>query len=344
MNTVARNPKQREVRTPVFHPRFSAFGVLSFVLICVHLWFLPAVSHTQEEEVVANLATGRVVICVTRDGIVVATLENRSEPDARAPVAVELSGYRLGVLLGAAEWLQPGTGQPPVRLERELSRLFNQVSAGKPRAGEEASDIKGLGLALLDVLRPLAARLHRKIELPEDEPLLELLLLGYVPDYGPEVWRLQYRIEQQPLRGEYWRTRVLQPRYVQLYPPENGQPRTLIEVRYPPDDPEPALLELLQKNDPRLARLRVADPPMMRASEKLARGESHKAALDDATQFLRAALGALVVDQKALALGVISQERGFQWLLAPVEPAVKAEEDKQREPSAPSLRRKPPQP
>ena len=42
-----------------------------------------------------------------------------------------------------------------------------------------------------------------------DEPLLEMVLIGYAPkSYGPEVWTIEYRVQQEQVstRGEYWQT------------------------------------------------------------------------------------------------------------------------------------------
>src|SRR5258705_1633904 len=44
---------------------------------------------------------------------------------------------------------------------------------------------------------PLTSQLHHKIDLPADEPLLEMVLIGYAPNnYGPEVWTVEYRSEE----------------------------------------------------------------------------------------------------------------------------------------------------
>jgi hypothetical protein len=318
-------------------PRYFLFSIFSFLVLGV----ARAPGSAQEQEVVANLAAGRVEIYVARDSIAIGALENRVESETRPPVVVPLSSRRIGVLLGAVEWALPGSGRKPVRLDRDLPRLFGEIAGAKRLEPEQASDIEGIGVALLEPLRAAAQQLHRKIEILSEEPLVELLLVGYVEEYGPEVWLLRYRIVQEPLRGDYWQTRVLRPSYTQLYPPEQGRPHTLLEVRYPPGDAAPALLDLLNQNDPRLAQIRSANLRMARAVERLARGESHKAALDDASEFLRAALGALAHPEAKTILGVIAEQRGFQWLLPPAELPEKAEEAQPREPGAPSLRKKP---
>ena len=324
------------------------FSIFYFLLpvICVHLWFpLLVLAQEGDPEIVANLSTGRALFCVTKDGIVLATVHTAAspaDPDARPPAVVELPGGRIAILLGAVEWVLPGSGKDPVRLDLELPRLLAGSAAEPPKTADmdTATDIEAIGIRLLERLRGVATNLHSKIDMRPDEPLLELILVGHVPNYGPEVWRLSYRIAQDLLRGDFWRTRVLRPHIVQLYPPEKGQPRTLIEVAYPPDAPGPALAELLTSDDPRLARIRSGDPAMARAIEKIATGESHKTDTAPATAFLRAALSAVVPQETGLVFGVLSERRSVDWALAPPEPAQKVEQPS--EPGAPTLRKKRP--
>lgn len=317
------------------------------VFVCVHLCFLPLVGLAQqgERDVVANLATGRVVLCVAGDGIVIGAVERPIEPESRPPQVVPLRGGHIAILLGAVEWVSPTSGHPTVRLDRELPILPSEAAGPGPRLTKDpnatAADIESVGVAFLERLRAVAGELHRKLNIPQEEPLVELLLVGYAENYGPEAWLLQYRIAQEALRGDYWRTRVLRPSYTQLYPPEKGQPRTLIEVRYP-EDSGPALLDLLKQNDSRLSRFSNDDPRMARVAEHLARGESHKAAARDAAEFLRAVLDATSGMQAKQILGILNQQRGLEWVLAPPEPPQKAEEGKPREPGAPTLRKPPP--
>jgi hypothetical protein len=192
-------------------------------------------------------------------------------------------------------------------------------------------------------LRTVVPELTRKMDLRPDDPLVEMLLVGYEEGYGPEVWLLQYRLAQEPLRGDYWKSRILQPSYTQLYPPEKGQPRTLVEVRYPPEDRGPSLLELLQQSDARLTPLRTSNAQVARASEKLISGECNKALVDDAIVLLRATLDAIAPPNATQIVAVISERRGFEWILAPPAALMKKpEEAKPGEPGAPTLR-KPPQ-
>jgi hypothetical protein len=324
---------------------FRILFLLLSAFICVHLRFLPVISAQDPgQEIVANLASGRVVIYVAKDGIAIAANDGRVEAESRPPLVALLSGKRIAIFLGAAEWVHPASGRPPLRLDAELpSALGKLVGTGPRLQQEQASDLEPIGLALMEPLRTVTPYLTRKMDLGPDDPLVEIILVGYEEGYGPEVWLLKYRVAQEPLRGDYWKTRILQPSYTQLYPPEKGQPRTLVEVRYPPEDKGPSLLELLQQSDERLTPLRTSNAQVARASEKLASGESNKALLDDSVQFLRATLDAIAPPETTQIVAVISERRGFEWILAPPAAVMKKAEDaKPREPGAPTLR-KPPQ-
>lgn len=308
------------------------------VFISVHLCFL---SLASAQEIVANLAGGRVYVYVANGGIVVGALPRPVEAKSVAPVIVPLSGRRVAVLLGAVEWTIPGAAKPELLLAAEIPKLLSELAGPKRLAQEATSDLEELGTALLDPLRGVVSQIHRKLDVGPDEPVLELVLVGYTEGYGPEVWSLRYRVAQDHLRDGYWRTRILRPMYVQHYPPEKDQPRTIIEVRYPESDPAPTLRDLLARSDARLAALRAAEATYARVLTALENGESHKAPPNEAAQFLRAALTALAPAEVTPVLGVISEQRGLSWILAPPESPVQKAEEEKREPGAPTLRKKP---
>jgi hypothetical protein len=144
------------------------------------------------------------------------------------------------------------------------------------------------------------------------------------------------------LRGDFYRTRVPRPHYLQLYPPEKGQPHTLMEASYPrTGTPLPALLDLLKRNDPRLARLRSADAGLARTAERLDRGESQKLPTDDILQFLRAALNSVADENARQMIVLIHEEKGLEWVAGEEEVASGPVDEKSREPGAPTLRKKP---
>jgi hypothetical protein len=298
-------------------------------------------------EVIANLAAGRVAVLVARDGIAVVTSESQVEPGTHPPLIVPLSGLRVGVLLGPVEWEWPGTNRPPLRLDAELRRSAAALRGASSQHYETpVSDIETIGLGFLEPLRNAAAQLHAPLQLKPRELFTELLLVGYAPDYGPEVWSLRYRVEQEVLRGDFYRTAIHRPEYLQLYPPEKGQPKTLLETHYPPNDPgEPPIVDLLKDNDSRLAALRGADPGLGRAAELLEQGESQKIKISDGLEFLRAAFQSISPHGARQMILTITEQKGMEWVLgqselAPVSPLEKRDD----QPNRPTLLTKPEKP
>jgi hypothetical protein len=295
----------------------------------------------REDEIVANLAGGRVIVHVARETIVFAAIDQPIEAKAIPPRAVNLDVGHVGILLGASEWQLPADPKP-VRLDRNIQHIATP-DAKFQQSGEAEPDLESIGVAFLEKLRPLVTQLHHKVELAPDEPLLQIVVLGFAPDnYGPEVWVVEYRMEQEQVatRGEYWQTRLLRPRFTQLYPPEKHAPRTPVESRYPPEMKGPTFLELIQGNDPRISRLGAGEPRFAKVLEAIDKGQAQKAVAIDAADFLRAALP-LIAPNAGFFLGTMEEQRGFSWIVPPDEPIEKAKEDKDRPPEAPSLRRKP---
>jgi hypothetical protein len=318
----------------------------SMILLC--LFFLGCAASGQAafaqerergDEIVANLAGGRVIVHVARDAIIFAAIDQPIETSSIPPRAMSIDSTHIGILLGASEWRL--TADPkPIRLDKD----FPHVTGKNPNYSsddEVEPDLETIGVAFLERLRPLVSQLHHKIEFKPDEPLFEVVIIGYAPDdYGPEVWTVEYRIQQEEIatRGDFWQTRLLRPRFTQLYPPEKKAPKTLVEVRYPETIQGPTLLQLIQGNDPDLDKLAHGEPRFFKVAENIDRGQASKSAPQDATDFLRAALP-LISEKSRFILGTMT-EHGFDWVVPPDEPLEKAEEDKNRPPEAPSLHRK----
>src|SRR5216683_3823543 len=164
-------------------------------------------------------------------------------------------------------------------------------------------------------------------------------------NYGPEVWTVEYRVQQEQVatRGEYWQTRILRPRFTQLYPPEKHAPHMIVEARYPADLKAPTIMALIQGNDPTIAQLGGSDARFAKVIEAVDKGQAQKAAPADAADFLRAVLP-LIAGEQSFILAKMEEQHGFNWIVPPDEPverAKKGEEDKNRPPDAPSLRRRP---
>jgi hypothetical protein len=307
--------------------------------ICTALVLAAAPLPPQSDrEYIANLSTGRVIVCVTREAVLVGAVSEKSEAGAHPPLFVPLSGGHVAVLLGAVEWIELNSGKPGVRLDLELAAAANRGGNNPLYSAEhEASDIEGLGVSFLERLRVIVGKLHHPLNLKSDEPIVQILIAGYEKDYGPEVWLLNYRVQQRELKDDYWDLLVQRPSYTQLYPPEKGEPRTLIEIRYPPDITGPTLLQMLGQNDARLIPVRSSDPKVAQAAQQIFDGASNKAASDPTVIFVKGAITATITPENKPALAILREGDKFDWIIPPPETFKKAEDDK-RDPTAPTLR------
>jgi hypothetical protein len=306
---------------------------------------VPAQAQDRErsDEIVANLAGGKIIIHVARDTIIFAAINQPIEANSIPPRFLSIDPKHIGILFGASEWRL--TSDPkPVRLDKDFPRVPGKDPRYASNPDEADPDLETIGVAFLEKLRPLVTQLHHKIEFKPDEPLFEVVVVGFAPDdYGPEVWTLEYRIQQEEIatRGDFWQTRLLRPRFTQIYPPEKHAPKTLIEIRYPETvqtGQEPTLLQLIQGNYPDIEKISRGEPKFTKVVENIDRGQANKAVPQDAADFLRAVLP--VISEKAtFVLGTMT-ERGFDWVVPPDEPVEKAKEDKNQPPDAPSLHRK----
>ena len=307
--------------------------------------------RAQEDEIVANIAGGRVLIHVSSDGIVFGVIDHPLEAKSVPPRVAAIGPTHVGVFFGASEWQIPA--QPrPIRLDREVGDLRSNNAQAYQPPGSGDPDLELIGIGFLEKLRPLVSQLHNKLDLKPEEPLFEIVLIGYAPKmYGPEVWLIDYGAEQQSVgnRADYWQTHLLRPRFTQLYPPEKHQAKTLLEVRFPEDLQAVPLLGLLQQNDPRLTQVRNSDPRFAKLVEAIDRGQANKVPTPVAADFLRAALP-LIANGALFCEGKIEEAGGFDWIVPPAEPVEhqRAQDktgDKERPADAPTLVRKPqPQP
>ncbi|MGB6199157.1 MAG: hypothetical protein WA871_07000 [Candidatus Acidiferrales bacterium] len=309
---------------------FSLFWLV-LVLTAVRLG-APRVMAQQQQpparDLVANFDAGRVEICAAKETLLIATADEPIEPGSAPPEIFGLGTGRLGVLLGAAEWIQPGSGAPPDRFSHDLTELGHEAAPAQPVgvAGDEANDIEILGIGLLERIRAQAETIHHKMDLAADEPLVELIIADYIDGYGFEAWLVRYKVTQESLGNNYWITRVSRPDYEQLYPPEKGQPRTLIEVRYPPAQ-QPTLLDRLKQDDPTLARIRAASPELDKATSQILDGTSTKSIAQDDSDFLRAALPVVTRASARVAVVELTDVKDVVWIVgapAPVPTQVAA--------------------
>jgi len=309
------------------------------LLVALAFSVLPALA--QEDEIVANLAGGRVIILVAANGIVFGAIDHPLEAKSVPPRVATIGSTHVGIFFGASEWQVPA--QPmPIRLDKNVADLRSTVNTKQTYRPEGTGDpdLELIGVGFLEKLRPLASQLHHKYDLKPDEPLLEIVLIGYGPsDYGPEAWLIEYHAEQQSVSNDFWQTHLLRPRFTQIYPPGKHEAKTIVETRFPPDLQAVPLAGLLQQNDPRIAQVR-ADQRMNKVAQFIEHGQANKVSMQDAADFLRATLPFLAGSARFIE-GQLGETGGFDWIVPPEEPREKAKRDENRPPDAPTLFKKP---
>jgi hypothetical protein len=311
------------------------------LFIVAGLTLFASCSPAQTDEIVANLAGGRVIVNVARDAIVFGVINHPIETTSVPPRAAQVDPSHIGIFFGASEWQVPA--QPrPIRLDYDLQYVRPNTQGYRP-PGSAESDLEQIGIGLLEKLRPLVSQLHHKIDLKPDEPLFSVVLIGYAQNYGPEVWVIDYRAEQEPLGPkDFWQTHIQRPRFTQLYPPEKHEAKTLVEVRVPTDLPDVPLLGLIQQSDPRINRLRSADSRFAKLLDEIQRGQAQKAVSQDSADFFRAALPLIAGDAHFFE-GLIREDGVFEWMVPPEEPFGREQraQEKDRPADAPTLQHKP---
>ena len=319
------------------------FRFLQLALILLLVFFataVPALAQDRDDEIVANLAGGRVIVHVAKEAIIFAAIDQPVEAHSIPPRVAGIDSSHIGVLFGASEWRMPADPKP-IRLDRNFQRVGGRVPNADYAPGEAEPDLELMGTVFLEKLRPLVGQLHHKLDFAPDEPIFQMVLIGYAPgDYGPEVWVAEYRMEQEQVstRGrEYWQTRLLRPHFTQLYPPEKHAPHTLVESRYPPGMKGPTLEEMIKSNDPRISSA-LQNARFEKVLENLRGGTAQKAVPADSVEFMRAAVP-LIAGNASYVIGTMDDQHGLNWVVPPSEPVEKAEEDKNRPPGAPTLRR-----
>lgn len=319
-----------------FWPLCVGLLIFSFSLVAA----IPARAQDREDEIVASLAGGRVIVHVAKDIIIFAAIDQPVEPNSIPPRVAGVDSSHVAVLFGASEWRVPADPKP-IRLDRNVVRLGGREARESATPEEAEPDLELIGTAFLEKLRPLVGELHHKVDFSSEDPVFEMVIIGYAPgDYGPEVWVVEYHMEQDEVatRGEeYWQTRLLRPHFTQLYPPEKHAPRLLVESRYPAGLKGPTLEEMIKSNDPRIASL-TKEARFEKVLENLRAGSAQKAPGAESVEFMRAAMP-LLAGGSSYVIGTLEEQRGLNWVVPPTEPVEKAQEDKNRPPDAPTLRR-----
>src|SRR5215831_4372219 len=122
------------------------------------IFLLPAAAQDRDDEIVATLAGGRVIVHATQENIIfIAINEPIEETGSVPPRIVSLDSRHVGVMFGSSEWRIPADPNP-IRLDKQLTRIANQDPnyAGSYN-GEAEPDLETIGVAFLVKLTPLAA-------------------------------------------------------------------------------------------------------------------------------------------------------------------------------------------
>ena len=82
----------------------------------------------------------------------------------------------------------------------------------------------------------------------------------------------------------------------------------------------------------------VGGPPIAANLTARYAGTAQKAAPVDSVDYMRAVVP-LIAGTSRFIIGTMGEQRGLDWVIPPSEPVEKAEEDKNRPPDAPTLRR-----
>jgi hypothetical protein len=336
---------------------FPAKG-LPVLLAAFFLLFVPTTRAQNPdeptEELVANLASGRVIIAVYKDALVITTIENKIEPGTLTPPIVPITNQKAGILLGASTWYSPSSRQVVENLAQDLPHVRARTSdANVPHLAtpndpeKTAKDIEQTGLGFLVALNEAAGNIHSHLNLSETEPLTELILADYAPGYGPEVWQLTYTIHQEPERGDFWQTRVVRPRYTQLWPPEKKEAKTLVEIHYPADDNQTPIRDLLLAKDADLEKICASTPDQAAGADAILHAETDKQLVAQGLPFLKAAIAAIAKGNRT-QMAIIPQAGNFQWLIPPLpedriqeKPRPEGAPTLQRPPEAPTLQKPP---
>src|SRR5258708_8544834 len=167
----------------------APFWLLIFYLVAA----ISCCAQDREDEIVANLAGGQVIVDVAKDAIGSAAIDHPVERSSIPARVLALDSTHIAVLFGASEWRIPSDPKP-VRLDRNFQRIAAKDPRYQSAPGEAEPDLETIGIAFLEKLRPLVGQLHHKLDFSPDEPILQVVIIGYTPnDYSPQECDAQSR-------------------------------------------------------------------------------------------------------------------------------------------------------
>src|SRR5690348_5943022 len=110
---------------------------------------IPAFAQDREDEIVASLAGGRVIVHVAKDTIIFAAIDQPVEPNSIPPRVAGVDSTHIAVLFGASEWRIPADPKP-IRLDRNVVRLGGREARQDATPEEAEPDLELIGTAFLE--------------------------------------------------------------------------------------------------------------------------------------------------------------------------------------------------
>ncbi len=106
-------------------------------LVCVCVLATPADSQDKDDEIVATLTGGRVIVHATRESVTFIAIDEPIEAGSAPPRVMTVDGRHVAVLLGSSEWRIPADPNP-IRLDKGYTRVGATDSRYQGSYGGEA--------------------------------------------------------------------------------------------------------------------------------------------------------------------------------------------------------------
>jgi len=113
---------------------------------------VPARCQDKDDEIVATLTGGRVIVHATRESVTFAAIDEPIEAGSAPPRVMTVDGRHVAVLLGSSEWRIPADPNP-IRLDKGYTRIGATDSRYQGRySGEAEPDLETVGVGFLEEL------------------------------------------------------------------------------------------------------------------------------------------------------------------------------------------------
>src|ERR1700738_974849 len=122
-----------------------------FFLLLTCLLFLARLAPAQDDEIVANLAGGRVIVQVAQDAILFAAIDHPLEAKSVPPRVAPIGSGHIAILLGASEWQAPAEPKP-IRLDRDIQAVVPPGKLYQQPEGAGENDLAQIGIIFLEKL------------------------------------------------------------------------------------------------------------------------------------------------------------------------------------------------